>query len=64
MMDRRDAFVTFDEPTKDGHRWFFHYQAENGEPIFQSEPYNSAEARDKGIVAARKCHDAPVKARA
>lgn len=60
-MTRRDAFVTFDRLTLRGWRWFFRYQGSNGEPVFQSEAYNSAAARDDGIEAARKCHDAIVK---
>lgn len=57
---RRDKFVTFDRLTFFGRRWFFRYQGNNGEPVFQSEAYNSAASRDKGIRAARKCHDAIV----
>lgn len=53
-------FITFDAETEDGRRWFFRYQAPNGEPVFQSEAYNSAAARDRGIEAARKCADAEV----
>lgn len=58
---RRDAFVTFDRLTLFGRRWFFRYIGNNGEPVFPSEAYNSPAARDRGIVAARKCHDAIVK---
>lgn len=60
---RRDAFVTFDRLTLRGWRWFFRYQADNGETVFQSEAYNSQAARDNGIKAARKCGDAIVKAK-
>lgn len=61
MQIRRDAFVTFDRMTLLGRRWFFHYRGNNGEIVFQSEAYNSAAARDRGIAAARLCHDAIVK---
>jgi uncharacterized protein YegP (UPF0339 family) len=63
MEPRRDAFVTFDRMTLRGRRWFFRYQGNNGEPIFQSEAYNSKAARDNGIAAARQCGDAIVKAK-
>lgn len=53
-------FVTFDRLTLKGRRWFFRYQAANGEPVFQSEAYNSRTARLKGMDAARMCFDAPV----
>lgn len=56
----RKRFVEFDRVTWFGRRWFFRYRAENGETVFQSEAYNSAAARDRGIEAARQCHDAPV----
>jgi uncharacterized protein YegP (UPF0339 family) len=58
---RIDKFVTFDTFTLRGRRWFFRYQGNNGEPVFQSEAYNSPEARDNGIEAARGCADAIVK---
>jgi len=58
---RRDAFVAFDRMTLFGRRWFFRYQGNNGETVFQSEAYNSPAAREKGIQAARGCHDAIVK---
>lgn len=58
-----NAFVTFDRFTLRGRRWFFTYKAENGEPVFQSEAYNSAAARDNGIEAARRCASAPVRIR-
>lgn len=53
-------FTTFDRRTLRGRRWFFRYQAPNGEIVFQSEAYNSAAARDNGIEAARKCADAMI----
>lgn len=63
MEVRRDAFITFDRRTLRGRRWFFRYQGNNGEPVFQSEAYNTKAARDNGIAAARRCHDAIVKAK-
>lgn len=56
----RKRFVPFNRLTLFGRRWFFRYETSNYEPVFQSEAYNSAEARDNGILAARTCFDAPI----
>ena len=58
-----NRFVTFTRRGLRGKRWYFRYQASNGETVFQSEGYNSAAAREKGIKAARACADAPVVAK-
>lgn len=41
-----------------GRRWYFRVKAPNGEIVAQSEGYNSAAGREKGIKALRKAvHD-------
>lgn len=50
-------FETFDRLTLFGRRWFFRLVAANGEPVAQSEAYNSAQSRDKEIANIRR--DAP-----
>lgn len=59
-MTRRDKFVLFSRLGWRGKRWYFRYQANNGETVFTSEAYNSAVSAYNGIEACRKCHDAVV----
>lgn len=56
-------FVAFERRGIRGRRWYFRFQAGNGETVFQSEAYNSARARDHGIAVARQCASAPVEVR-
>lgn len=56
-------FITFTRIGLRGRRWYFRFQAANGETIFASEAYNSEAARDNGIRVARTCADAMVVAK-
>lgn len=49
-------FVKFDRLTFFGRRWFFTIVGDNGEPLAQSEAYNSAANRNRGIYLIQ--HDA------
>lgn len=49
---RRGSIETYDRLTLLGRRWFWRARHANGEIVASGEPYNSAEARDKGIAAA------------
>ena len=61
MNTRSGHFVTFSRLGFRGRRWYFRYVAGNGETVFTSEAYNSAQGRDNGIMASRYCHDAPIR---